>query len=83
MAPLILNLGIRWRCVINTTPLPYYARQSTPVRNGGGEEGPREGFSDEVCHQYTGTVDTNDTIITYSYVYELLTYYNLKHGELV
>lgn len=30
-APLILNLGMRWRCVVNFKPRPLYPRERSPV----------------------------------------------------
>jgi hypothetical protein len=32
IAPLILNLGTRWRWVVNFTPRPLYPRKINPVR---------------------------------------------------
>jgi hypothetical protein len=31
VAPPILNLGVRWRCVVNIMPRPLYPREITPV----------------------------------------------------
>jgi hypothetical protein len=31
MVPLILNLGTRWRCVVNFTPRPLYPREKNSI----------------------------------------------------
>jgi len=33
IAPLILNLGTRWRRAVNLTPRPLYPEESSPVPN--------------------------------------------------
>ena len=30
-APLTLNFGTRWKCLVNFTPWPLYPRESAPV----------------------------------------------------
>jgi len=43
-APVILNRGGKWICVVNITPRPLYSRKRTPVKGKGkGKIHPRTG----------------------------------------
>jgi hypothetical protein len=36
IAPLILNLGTRWKWVVNFTPQPFYPKERTPIEHEAG-----------------------------------------------
>jgi hypothetical protein len=65
MAPVILNHGGKWICVVNITPRPLCSRKRTPVKGKGkakvdprtGHEGPEGEQRYSFAFSFTSTLD--------------------------